>query len=302
MLKINVSAISKKIDKYVKEYYALKSKPDIPKTNEDLAWINSMIYKNVEYAIMNIELEKIKFIEVNERVKPSISYFDDVYLNTRTTCVQKRGYKIEKPLKNKYDLSTKFLLEGGDKVAKVEIMRMWNYKQKNEMHSMINHEFMICKKASDLKIGPKTFDAFICKNSSDKSVFKVIVSEYIKGLSLKEWLDKDPSDKERLMVFNIVKSKINKMHESGIIHNKMSTDNIILKLNNKNKVVDALITDFVNSYDVSDKTMWDYNKWIQYDRDVLNDIKNTTKSYSHANDVINYVAYQLQVNKDIIIS
>lgn len=293
MLKINLSALNAKIYKYVTKYYFLEEQPDVPEIEKEKAWVKGMVTNSVEYAIINLELKDIKRIDVSERV---INWDHSPAMQS---CIKKRGYDVEKRLG---EYSNKFLLKG-NKTAKVHMISLWEYKQKDEMKSVINNEFKICKKVENLGIGPKIFDSFICYNKTEGKAYKVVVSEYIHGSSLEEWSKIDHSPKEREFVHSLVQKKIEKMHENGIIHNSLfyTPGNIILKTV-RGKVVDAFITDFLRSYDVQDKKMWDYNKWIQEDRQVLSSIKKVARSYSNSDDVINYVAHMLIKNKDIVIN
>jgi tRNA A-37 threonylcarbamoyl transferase component Bud32 len=284
-MKINLSALNNKIEKYVKEYYSLKTKPILEELPRDMLWLRSLIERHVEYTIINFELKDQKRIEVSERMEG----WD--HKDTHIMCIAKKGYELEKKL-GEYSWTGKYLLKG-NKTAKLKTIYMWNYKQKNEMKSVIMNEFKICKKAESLGIGPKTYDTFICFNKETNFAYKVVVSEYINGQSLAEWLKTGPSVGERERIYKLVKSKIDKMHGNGIIHSSLSSSNVILK-QVKGKVVDVYITDFVNSYDVQDKSMWDYNKWIQGDRDVLNRIMNNTYSFANSDDVVNYVASKLR--------
>jgi tRNA A-37 threonylcarbamoyl transferase component Bud32 len=286
-LKINLSHLKSKIDEYVKEYYSLKEKPVVEELPKEFKWFHSMISQYVEYVVVNIELKDIQRIEVSERM------IDYDHQQTQTSCVRKKGYDVEKRLG---EYSDKFLLKG-NKTAKVKQIYLWLYKQRDEMKSVINNEFKICKKAEALNIGPKTYDTFICYNEQSNIAYKVIVSEYIQGMSLDEWMKTERTPEERQHVYNIVKKKIDKMHENGIIHTRLYSANIILKQGKGGKkVVDAFITDFVHSYDVQDKSMWDYNKWIQDDRRVLNDIQTGKRRFGYQNvdDVVNYVAAKLR--------
>jgi predicted Ser/Thr protein kinase len=292
MLKINLSQLQTKITKYVSKYYSLSEKPDITELDKDKLWIKGMVTNGVQYAIINLELKDIPQIEVSERL------IDWNHVPAMQTCIKKRGYDVEKRLG---ESSNKFLLKG-NKTAKLKWISLWEYKQKDEMKSVINNEFKICKKAETLGIGPKIYDSFICFNKADEKAYKVVISEYIHGISLEEWSVTERSTIERSFVHSIVQRKIEKMHEHGIIHNSLyySPGNIVLKTV-RGKVVDAFITDFVRSYDVQDKNMWDYNKWIQEDRQVLLSIKKNARSYSNADDIVNYVAYMLIQNKDIVV-
>lgn len=290
MLKINISSLQKKINQYVADYYQLKESSTLKEIPQEKKWIEGMIYSYVEYAIINRELNGVNRITVSERVA-------DVEEGVHK-CITKKGYEIDRQL-GQY--SSKYLLKDGNKTAKVQMITMWDYKQKDELRAMINNQFKICKKAEKLGIGPKTYDTFICYNENDRRAYRVIITDFIKGMSLEDWLKGDRSDKAREVVHNMVKNKIDKMHENGIIHNGLQwSQNIILKMKG-NKVMDIFITDYVNAYDVQDKSMWEYNKWIQQDRLILNTIKSKVRSYGNVDEVVNYVFHKLIEKKNIII-
>lgn len=292
-LKINLSHLKTQIEKYVKEYYMLEEKPIIPEIEKEYLWIQSIISNHVEYNIIDQELADISRLEVKER---PISYYNDP---AQQTCIKKKGYEIVKRLGNEY--SNKFLLKG-NKAAKVERISLWMYKQKNEMKSTIYNEFSIHKKAEELGIGPKTYDTFICLNELGNICYKVIIMDYITGIPLDEWLSKSPSQDDRRAMYNMIKKKVDIMHENGIIHGSLTNRNIIVKLGRGSKAEDVVITDYINSYDMTDKSMWDYNKWIQNDRQVLRNIINASYSYNNSTDIVNYVTSKLIANKEIVIT
>jgi tRNA A-37 threonylcarbamoyl transferase component Bud32 len=133
--------------------------------------------------------------------------------------------------------------------------------------------------------------------------YKVVITEYINGVSLEEWLDTSPSKEEREKIYEMVKAKIDTMHGNGIIHDglKWHSNNIILKQDKAGNIIDVVITDFVRSYDIKDKKMWDYNKWIQQDRYVLDRIKSgNTYSFDNADDVTNYVTMKLRKHITVV--
>jgi hypothetical protein len=293
-MKINLSVLRNKIDTYVAEYYKLEKKPELIKIDTDMQWLSNMVFGYVSYSIIKLEFKNQKSINISERI---INYND---ISAKKSCLKK--YNIIKQLSEE---GNKFLLKG-NKAAKISNISLWDYKQKNELKSVINNEFKIAKKAEELGIGPKIYETFICFNEKDNTAYKVVITDFIKGEPLNDWLEKpDLSVTDKNLVYNIVKKKIEKMHENGIIHNGlkyMSSSNIILQIEKGNKIKDVFITDFNNSYDVKDKSTWEYNKFIQDDRTILNRIKNNVISYNNADDVVNYVLSQLLKNKNIIIN
>lgn len=295
MVTIDIRKLQPKIVAYVKEYYAKETKPQINELDKSISWIKDMIKQLVEYVIIDHELSNI------HRVITQDSYFGSMYQPNMepTSCVTKKGYKIVKRFS---EYSNKFMLEN-NKAAKVSRIYLWDYKMKNEMRSIIQNEFAISKKAEKLGVGPKVHDAFICLNTKENVAFKVVISDYIEGIPLNDWLARSPSSKEKARVKAIVKTKIDKLHEAGIVHNGLAwSGNVILKVHPKtSKVTDAFITDYVKAFDFKDKSMWEYNKLISNDRSVLDSITQSSYSYSNADDVVAYTAQRLIENKDIVV-
>lgn len=282
MFKIDKKKLYKEIQKNVNKYYALKEKPTIVE-NSDNEWVQGMIMQMVEFAVIEKELVSMNKITIPDNV---IKYD---HKNVQENCIKKRNYKIMNVLGDE-NRGNKYLL-AGNKTIKINRIYMWEYEQKDEMKSAIENEFDICKKAEKLNIGPKTFDCFICM--AGNVAFKAVVSEYIKGIPMNKWME-GKSKEQRLEVHNVVKKKLDIMHSNGIIHNNMSVNNIIVKNNG-----DVLFTDFVGAYDINDKKMWQYNKWIRGDRRVLDEIKTGSYSWNNTMDVLKYVASQLLVSKKI---
>lgn len=156
------------------------------------------------------------------------------------------------------------------------------------MHATMSSELNICKKAHALKIAPRVHDIFLCFNTQYHIVYKVIISDYVKGVSLKEWLSNNKDPIQRAKMHDMIKAKIDVMHANGIIHNNLHDDNIIVQLRS-NTVQNVLFTDFESSYDVHDKTTMDYNKWIMNDKEILRELKSSYKTYDHVDDVVNYI-------------
>ena len=281
MLHINKKKLYKDVARLVGKYYSMKEKPSVQDNDsEDVLWIKDLVKRMVEYAIIERELVDIDKI----RVTGHIVNYDAAAI--RNDCIKKRNYSVDSKLGNDY--GNKYLLKGG-KAIKINRIYLFAYEQKDEMKAAIANEFAICKRAEELKIGPKIFDCFICM--SDDSVFKVVVSEFVKGVPLDKWMaaNKGKNGKDRIDVYNMVQKKLDIMHENGIIHNNMHGSNIIVKDGGK----DVLFTDFVGAYDMRDKKLWQYNKWIRGDRRILDEIKTGSYSWNNSEDVLKYVAIEI---------
>lgn len=313
MLRINVSSLSGKIEKYVEKYYELSARPFLEPLQDDLQWVSEMLKPHVDGCIIKFELQSVPVTDIDaDKLPKSKSRWGLGVEQVGPSCLKKRGLEVDRRL-SPDGYSNKFLLKNSGKttdskrsskrrVAKVERISMWDYQQKNEMQASITNEIAIAKRASALGIGPAVRDAFVCCNPKTGTCYKVVVSDYIEGKSLREWVrDLSPAPAQLNEVRAMVKAKIDIMHENGIIHNRMSMDNVILHMV-RGKIKDVFITDFISSFDTKDKTMWDYNKWIRDDRNVLLHMMSSDYSFTHAEDVLKYVVENLLKNKELVIS
>jgi hypothetical protein len=292
MLKINLSKLNSKIDKYIIEYYSLEEKPVTTSIEDENAWIVSMVTPYVEYSILNLELKGFERIEVAERF--------DVKNNgdtVKNACMKKRGYDVVNRLG---EYSNKYLVKG-NKTAKVQQISLWEYKQKGELKSGMINGFKIGNKAFELGIGPKVYDLFVCFNTKENKAYKVVITDYIAGESLEEWLEKDRTDEEKKHMQQLVKTKIDTLHENGVIHNRLHNRNVIVTMQ-KGKISDVFITDYLNAKDTLDKTMWEFNDWMNRDRNVLRSIVSSRYSFDISDDVTTYVVHKLLEKKDIVIT
>jgi hypothetical protein len=280
MVKINLTKLQEEIKVYVNEYYGLKEKPQLKELDPELVWVKDMIKRKVWFAVSALELEKTSKISVLEKNKES--------------CLTKKKYEVINKLND--DMCTKFVLKG-NKVAKVNLINLWAFKQRNEMKDTIENTFQLTKKACEIGLGPKVYDTFVCLNEKEDCAYYVIVTENIRGMLLEEWLKLDHTPEERQQVHDMVNRKIDLMHEHGIVHNSLWSSNIILKMS-RNKVLDIYITNFMRAYELEHMK----NTNINEDKWILEHIKNErVDSYSNADDVVQYVAIQLLAKKGLVI-
>lgn len=295
-MQVDIDKLKVKITKYVRNFYNTPDKPSLPEIQKELKWLMPFIQPYVEFAIVKLELGGLKKIKVSERL------VDHKLSPVMTKCITKKGYVVDKELGEHKDWTTKFIVKDKGnsialKTAKVKPIFFWSYKKKDEMKASITSEFEIAEKAHKLGLGPEVFDKFICYNKGSYHAFKVIISDYMQGVSIAEWLKTNPSVEEQDRVHDLVKSKLDIMHANGIIHNSISTGNIILVDDGK----DVMITDYYSASDASNKKMWEYNKWIVNDRSILSDIKRNAWTWSNASEVVVYVIHELMKNKDVVI-
>jgi serine/threonine protein kinase len=284
MLTIDLDYLRKYIQKYVYDYYQLKQRPSDEELEIDEStqqWLVPMLQNLVTFYVMRQEVSNIQGTKIYSTKKQ------------KEDCMAARSLNIAKNLS-----TNKFLLENG-KAAKIKEVYAWG-AAKNEVHDNIANEFEITRKVASMGLAPKIHDIFICENLKENKVYKIVVSDFVKGMSLREWLDKKPTKEERQHVHDLVKTKLDKLQSHGIIHGAMDSSNIILKMRGKT-ITDAVVTDFHYSYDILNKKMWDTNRLIKWDRYVLNDILDKPWFVFNTDDVVKYVVARLIKEKKIAV-
>jgi serine/threonine protein kinase len=282
MLTIDLDYLRSYIQKYVHDFYLLKQKPaeeELVVDAEATQWLMPMLNDLIVFYVMREEVSGIHGTKLYSTKK------------NKEDCLAAHKLKIEKALS-----ANKFLLENG-KAAKIKQVYSWG-AAKNEVRENIMNEFEITRKVASMGITPKVSDIFICENLRENAVYKIVVSDFVKGTSLRDWLSKNPSKEDRVKVHDMVKTKLDKLHTIGIIHGSMDSGNIILKMRGAT-ITDIMITDFHQSYDIMNKKMWDTNRLIKWDRYVLSDILDKPWFVFNTDDVIKYVVARLIKEKKI---
>jgi serine/threonine protein kinase len=110
---------------------------------------------------------------------------------------------------------------------------------------------------------------FLCLESFGKIKGKnsyFISTEFIKGITLSEYLKK-PHNKEHItdIMKNVIKS-IKELHKLGIVHNDINSENIIITENNKIRIIDF--------GEANENKKYMYNDFLQLQR-IFNDYTDT---------------------------
>lgn len=276
MLTIDLDFLRKHIQQYVHEFYTLKERPADDKLEVDREteqWLEPMLRNIISFYVVREEVSNVPGTKIYSTKKQ------------KEDCLAIRNLNISKNLS-----SDKFLLDNG-KAAKVSEIYSWG-AAKNEIRDNVTNEFQITRKVADMGITPKIHDVFLCENLHENKMFKIVVSDFVKGMNLESWLENNPPPKDRKRVHDIVKHKLDLMHSTGIIHNAMRASNIILKMRGK-QVTDAMITDFYESHDIMNKKMWDTNRLIKWDRMILSTILDKPRWNFNKDDVAKYVISRL---------
>lgn len=266
MLSVNQKMLKAAVTEFVGDYYkasdtdiaaAMKIYAGIKDNDNAMFWMRRLVEPHLRVAVMKYELANFPQISISPDIKEDI--------DRRKACVPKK-YTIIKPLPGNYRVD-KFLLRG-NKVAKVVEIYEWEGPKKMLADAMLT-EVAIARRAGLLGIGPKLHDAFVCCSSDECS--KVLVSDYVPGIPLNEWLAGIPSPSEalRTSVKEMIRDKLDKMHSHGVVHSGLTEKNVIVKKIGA-RVVDVVFTDYQNAFDLGSRRMWDSNKFVKADRNILN--------------------------------
>jgi tRNA A-37 threonylcarbamoyl transferase component Bud32 len=121
----------------------------------------------------------------------------------------------------------------GKKDSKKFTIKIKKYYNNFEMFIVQNiNEYNKLKKLNKYSLSPKVFDIFFIYNELSNQLYSLIVMEYIQGITLTKYIDHkgklDDDNKKKL------NNTINKLHNLGIYHSDLHTDNIIVVKKGKN--------------------------------------------------------------------
>jgi serine/threonine protein kinase len=117
--------------------------------------------------------------------------------------------------------------------------------QSGSIKKQILDEFQISKQAGMLGVGPKTYETYICCNTSpsaENACYYLLYMDYLDGVTLREWLKKPHSKTETDKVHTILKKKLEILHNNHIIHYNLHNENILVI--GKKKITDVIILDY----------------------------------------------------------
>jgi len=140
-----------------------------------------------------------------------------------------------------------FLLGNTGRVAKLVNFIHADLHMRSPMKRVYNQwhtEVKIATLAGEHGIGPKVHDSYICLQS--KQPIGVIVMDYVPGISLEEWRSGGlrPSKKQLDAADNLIRNKLNALHDLGVFHQDLHAGNIIVVTDSKSNVKDAFILDY----------------------------------------------------------
>lgn len=129
-----------------------------------------------------------------------------------------------------------------DVVVKTIDLRDYVAPKKSDMYGdsleEIVNEINILKKLKGSKIAPEYYESWICKKND---ILFIYIAEERMSMSYGDWLDEGNIINND--VLDKLKTKLDKLHEIGIVHLDFHTGNIMLKINEE-KEIEPYINDF----------------------------------------------------------
>lgn len=213
-------------------------------------------YSNLEY---QVNIPERGIIKINESCLKGIEIKD--FLGNGTTA---SVYKIiDKNLDKTIDYVVKLINLDASK----DDYNSNNYKEIiKEKYINFNKEAEISLLFSSFNIGPKIYKYWIC---NDINIGVIITEKW--DTTLREFTDGYEYKKRVSILCNKLlvdklNNQINEIHKLGYIHYDIKPENILIKLDNKNEIIDITITDFglTKSIEYKDaefiKVLYNYHK------------------------------------------
>lgn len=271
-----MTALREKIHTYVREYYDKPQK--LKTTNRSYAELlrnalSGMVIKAIY--VVGLEKMKKKMVHVPSGDKP-------------TTCL--KGKHIEQtPIGEGY--FGKIYKIGNKKAAKIVPLTKHGYK---DFVRRVETDMEISKMAGDLGVGPKIFDAYTCCLDEEGNCFYVMEMELLKGMPLRQWLQKKKAPALVSKAKNMVRKKLAILLRHSISHNDLHDLNVFV-VGTHSSIKDVFILDY------GEASFRGKEQPLEMYIDILfrNDNRKNTLVQD---DVLEYTIGRLLDNRDVILT
>jgi Protein kinase domain len=124
--------------------------------------------------------------------------------------------------------------------VKVERLKPWMLRDLPASIDMFKWSIANSRKAGDAGIGPRIYDAFVCKSNEARVVHFITVMELINGVTLNDWMESpsvlDVSEVAR--VRDKVGKLVKAMHSLNIMHNDIHGGNVMVENDGGVRIID----------------------------------------------------------------
>lgn len=280
MLEIDFNKLDAKIDGYVSEFYT-DPKPLIDRTNKYVQLFRDSLKDRIHRKSDLHELQSLNA----KMIRPDSS-------GEGRSCL-KAPIKLQKVIgQGAYGKVYKI---NSNTVAKVCSVKDMYVEKKNEKRERIQMEFELSRLAAKIGVGPKVFDNYACC-SKDGECFYVLYMENVKGIILRDWLEKSkPEAKQK--VKDMLKTKIGILHKNHIIHHDLHPGNVFV-VGSQMKPEDVVIID----YGMAESSKTAAKNMAAWDMRVLDWAFDNNGQEVQDEDVASYVVVRMLDNGEIKIT
>ncbi len=281
--KIYFPKYGKIVDYYIKKFF--------PKSNKSIKSTSLKSYqsksKNVNHSLQKLAAHSFdKLIKKNVTI-PKISksreftYFlyDFIY---RRILIHEVDHLIYKHIQNENELIK--CLKNPDDAQKLKYIGSGEYgsiyqldekrciKFINVTHTLNNLKYVDFLKeitmstiAGSIGVAPKIYDTYVCVNDEDSSCYGIIYMEYIQGMTLTNYLYKIHSKETKNKLRKLLEEKIIKLHNAGIMHNDLHSDNVMVIVDDNGQLKDIKMIDFGFAQYIKDYVYLRNHQRLNYD-------------------------------------
>jgi tRNA A-37 threonylcarbamoyl transferase component Bud32 len=280
---INLTDLSSKTNAYIQEFY------DAPKVVKNTNAAHVSLLKSLVGDIVRKQRVMAEIASLNKKSIPSGSADDG------TACL-KRPLKFKKMLGEGYFGKVyKVSSSMAVKIVNLDRERHMRNEKRNGLKAKIEAEFELSKRAGVLGVGPKIYDCYTCC-SQDGACFQVMYMQLLQGMTLREWIESNPSEALKQKVKDMLKVQLAVLHNNKIMHSDLHQENVLVIGNRKNAsglyIIDyGLATNFKNRVARS----------IEYERNVEHLFEDWRKyDGDRGGEIETYVIGRMLDNKDIV--
>jgi serine/threonine protein kinase len=197
--------------------------PDLPAQDDERASIvRGMLEPLVKHAIVSSMMNGLNRVNIDFGDKPEVA------------CLRGKKLRVKEKL-GAGAFGTVFAIDAKRAVKVANLVDNFGGGV-SDIRKRYDNEVAMGRKASNLHVGPKVIDAFVC-SSQHNAHYGIIVMERIRGKELYRWLE-TASPAQAKAMHDKVDAMIVRMHTHGLYHNDLHASNIMVAAGNRPVFID----------------------------------------------------------------